>query len=246
MAKAVSKAKNELKRRRSVGWSGHLVAGALAAGGWLVGWVARGTWDPEMRLWKAFGDAAFVLLIAVVLLGPAARIRRPLGRLIPYRRPLGIWFALVATVHAILILNGWVRWELLRFLGYEFVPQLGRMARLEPGFGLSNLLGTVALLWTLALAGTSSDRAVRTLGPRAWKWLHGFTYVIFYLVVLHVVYFLFLHFTASFHRVPPPPDPLGWPMLGLALTVVLSQVVAFVLTVRGQRRGGGLRGAARP
>jgi hypothetical protein len=31
----------------------------------------------EMRLWKAFGDVAFVLLVAVVLVGQAARLGGP-------------------------------------------------------------------------------------------------------------------------------------------------------------------------
>jgi methionine sulfoxide reductase heme-binding subunit len=217
---------------RWAGWRAHLLALLLGAAGWWLGWAVRGSWDPEMRLWKAFGDAAFVLLVAVVLVGPAARLWRPVRGLLPARRALGIWFALAALVHAVLILNGWVRWELLRFLGYEFVPQLGRMARLEPGFGLANLLGTVALLWALTLAATSSDRAVRALGSRAWKWLHSFTYVIFYLAALHVVYFLFIHYTASFHRMPPPPDPLRWPTLAVILVVVVLQLVAFVVTVR--------------
>ena len=42
------------------------------------------------------------------------------------RRQLGIWFALKATPHAALILNGWARWSLRRVLGYEVIPQLGR------------------------------------------------------------------------------------------------------------------------
>jgi methionine sulfoxide reductase heme-binding subunit len=53
--------------------------------------------DPEMRLRKAFGDAAFVLLLAVVLVGPAARLWRPVRGLLSARRALGIWFALAAS-----------------------------------------------------------------------------------------------------------------------------------------------------
>lgn len=57
------------------------------------------------------------------------------------------------------------------------VPRLrGRTAartegRLQPGFGLANLVGITALVFALLLAATSSDRAVRELGGAVWKWL---------------------------------------------------------------------------
>lgn len=46
-----------------------------------------------------------------------------------------------------------------------------------------------------------------------------------------------MHYTASFHRIPPPPDPLRWPVLLLALTVVGFQFAAFAVTVRRRRAG---------
>lgn len=219
-------------------WRAHLVALSVGGAGWAIGWAARATWDPEMRLWKAFGDAALLLLIATMFSGPLARLWRPLRRLLALRRATGIWFAIAAAVHTVLILNGWARWSLLRFLGFEYIDQLGRWAQLEPGFGLANLLGAVAMAWALALAITSNDRAVRRLGPQAWKWFHGAAHVVFYLVALHAVYFLFLHYTASFHRPAPPPDPLRWPALFLVLGVIVAQLTAFGVEVRRRRRPG--------
>lgn len=107
----------------------HLAVAAVAAA--LVGafWASRPTWAGEMRLWKAVGDAAFVLLLVTLALGPLARIAAPASRLLPWRRQCGIWFALVATVHAVLVVHGWARWSLRRFLGYEVVPELGRELR---------------------------------------------------------------------------------------------------------------------
>lgn len=107
--------------------------------------------------------------------------------------------------------------------------------RLESGFGLANIAGVVALLWALILAATSSDRATRFLGPSAWKWLHGGAYTIFYLVALHTAYFLFLHYTFSFHRPVPPPDWFRWPFLVLSGTVIGLQAAAFAVTVRRRR-----------
>lgn len=49
----------------------HVTIAAVAAA--LVGvfWATRPTWDGEMRLWKAVGDAAFVLLLLALSLGPS-------------------------------------------------------------------------------------------------------------------------------------------------------------------------------
>jgi methionine sulfoxide reductase heme-binding subunit len=188
-----------------------------------------------MRTWRAFGDAAAVLLFASLALGPLARLWQPATQVLRWRRELGVWFAITALVHSFLILEGWVDWDLGRLMGYEFIPQLGRTARLEPGFGLANLLGLVALAWALVLAATSSNRAVRALGPAAWKWLHHSAYVIFYLVVLHAAYYLFIHYTESFHRGVPPPNWFRWPLLLMGLTIAILQLLAFTRTVHRRR-----------
>lgn len=214
----------------------HLRVGTLAGLLLLAFWSGRLDWDPEMRLWRAFGDASLVLLAASLMLGPLVRLRPGLARLLPLRRELGIQFAVLAGIHTLLILAGWVRWDVLRFLGYEYIEAAGRWVRLESGFGLANIAGVVALIWAIVLALTSSDAATRFLGASAWKWLHGAAYSVFYLVVLHTAYFLFLHYAFSFHRPVPPPDWFRWPFLALAAAVVTLQLVAFAVTVR-RRRG---------
>lgn len=210
----------------------HLVV-AVLAGALVWGfWISRPTWDPEMRLWKAVGDAAFGLLLLTLVTGPLARLARPVTRLVAWRRQLGIWFAIVALIHGVLVVHGWARWGLRRFLGYEVVPQLGREIRLEPGFGLANLIGLTALVLTLMLAATSSDRALRRLGP-GWKWLHRSAQSVFYLSLLHGGYFLFIHYTASFHKQVPPPDWFRAPFVILGLVVLGLQAAAFVKTTKG-------------
>ncbi len=174
------------------------------------------------------GDAAYVLLLAALVLGPLAKLVPSIRSWLRWRRQIGIWFAITATIHATLIVNGWARWSLRRFLGYEFVPQLGREARLEPGFGLANLIGAVALLLALILAATSSDRALRRLGRPAWAWLHRLSETVLVLSLLHGSYFLFIHFTESFHKTPPAN--LDWfrvPFLTAGLAVIGLQTIAF-------------------
>ena len=213
----------------------HLITATVTALLVVGFWSSRMEWSPEMRLWRAVGDAAVVLLFGSLALGPAARLFRPLGQLLPWRRQVGIWAGLTALVHSLLVIDGWAQWSVRRFLGYEFVPQLAREARLEPGFGLANLIGLVAVTWMLVLLATSSDRAVRLLGQGAWKWLHNGAHVVFYLAVLHAGYFLFMHYTLSFHRAPAPENWFRIPLLLLGGTVLMLQVAAFAETVRRRR-----------
>ena len=198
-----------------------------------------------MRLWRAFGDAAYMLLFLTLVVGPLAKLSRPAVRLVKWRRHTGVWFALVSLVHSVLILNGWVRWDIGMFFGYEFVPQLGRTARLEPGFGIANVLGLVALFWALMLAATSMNRMVLFLGGSSWKWLHNGAYTIFYLTAIHGAYFLYIHYTLSFHRIPPPANWFRVPFLLLAGTVLVLQLLAFVKTVSNKSREGPVKKATR-
>lgn len=209
-----------------------MVLGASIA---LMFWLTRAQWDAEMRLWKAIGDAAAMLLFLALAIGPLARIHSGFAWMVRWRRELGVWCAVFASIHALLILNGWVRWEVLRFFGFEFVPQLERWVRIEPGFGVANVIGVVALTWALVLASTSTDRAVTLLGPSAWKWLHGGAYVLFYLVAIHAGYFLFLHYQLHFHKNVPPPDWFRFPFLMLSLAIPTLQATAFVMTIRRRR-----------
>ena len=199
-------------------------------------WASRPEWDGEMRLWKAVGDAAFLLLLVTLSLGPLSRVARPVTRVLAWRRQFGIWFALVAGLHGVLIVHGWARWSLRRFLGYEVVPQLGREARLEPGFGLANLIGLTALIFALVLAATSSDLALRRLGASSWKWLHHSALFIFYLSLLHAGYFLFLHYTVSFHKQVPPPDWFRFPFVALGIALLALQGMAFIKTANRRNR----------
>lgn len=85
---------------------------------------------------------------------------------------------------------------------------------------------------------TSSDRALRLLGPSAWRWLHNAAYVVFYFVLIHTAYFLFIHFTLSFHKQPPPVDWFRIPFVILGASVMALQAAAFVKTVANDRHSG--------
>jgi len=200
-------------------------------------WLSRMEWSQEHRLWRAVGDASYLLLVLALISGPLARLWPATAWTLSWRREVGIWCGLLALAHTFVTLDGWIRWDAQRLFGYEFVPQLERYARLEPGFGLANAVGFVALFLTLILAATSSAWAVDLLGPSGWKWLQSGSYSVFYLVALHSFYFLFIHFTDSFHRASAPAA--NWfqvPFLMITLAVPVLQTAAFVRTVARKRR----------
>lgn len=204
----------------------------------LLFWLSRPQWAPEHRLWRAFGDASFVLLSATLAIGPLAKICKSALTLVTWRRYLGVCSGILAMIHGFLVLEGWVQWNVQRLLGYEFIPQLGRVVRLEPGFGLANLLGIVALFWVFVLLVTSTDWAVRWLGGSSWKWLHYSAYLVFYLAAIHASYFLFMHYTLSFHRIPPPPDWFRYPFIIMVFAVLALQMIAYARIVIAKRNRG--------
>lgn len=192
-------------------------------------------WDAEMRLWKAVGDASFALLVLAMALGPLAVLWPAASRLIAWRRALGIWFALLALWHSYLVWDGWARWSFMRLMGYEDLAGSGVQEPVltMPGFGLSNLMGVVALVIALILAAVSSERAIRSIGARAWKHVQQYAYVVFYLVALHGAYFMFLHYDLSLmqlvlRKALTPPNWFRFWFVGAAAFVLALQLAGFV------------------
>jgi sulfoxide reductase heme-binding subunit YedZ len=184
-----------------------------------------------MHRWnRAIGDASLVLIAVSVGIGPLARLWRPAMPLIPFRREMGIHGCLLAVVHAVIILVGWVEWDLMRLFGFEWHPDLLTYVMLQQGFGLSNAIGIAALILTSVLAATSSDAAIRRLGLSGWKFLQMGVLPLWWLTVAHVGYFLFLHFL-SFHRATPEPNPLQYWFVGLVVLVLGLRSTAYLRTI---------------
>ncbi|KAF6246257.1 hypothetical protein C6990_10270 [Nitrosopumilus sp. b3] len=214
----------------------HLLIGTIAISLTFVFWLAHYDWNEDMRLWRAFGDAGYSLLFMTLIIGPLSKLWSHSIFLLSWRREIGIWFAVLAIIHGILIANGWANWDVAKFFGYEFIPQLGRIARLEPGFGLANTLGFVAFLWIVILAITSSNRAMKWLGASSWKWIHTGSHIVFYLVAIHTSYFLFIHYTESFHKTVPPQSTFVIPFILMSITVLALQISSYIKVVRARNR----------
>lgn len=223
-------------------WLRHLLVAILAVLLVYLFGLVHGHWDPMHRWNKATADASFLLLAFTMAIGPAARLNAHLRRLVVFRRECGIYAVLLALAHALIILDGWVVYDLAGLFGFVFHPDLGRYVMLQHGFGLANLVGIVALVYGFVLAATSNDRSLRLLGAPVWKFVQIGAYVLWGLVVLHTAYFLFMHFL-SFHRALPPPNPLIWPFVALVGLVLGLRILATTATWRKRRRGDGAQAA---
>ncbi|MDD3532389.1 MAG: ferric reductase-like transmembrane domain-containing protein [Candidatus Shapirobacteria bacterium] len=175
-----------------------------------------------------FARAAFLLLFLTLIIGPITKLKKPSAVSSPLKLPwswrseLGIWFAITSLAHFYFAMSGRPQWNFLAALGGGIGGE---------GYGLANLLGLIALFWSLILAFTSPGKIIKWLGVGSWKWLHSMTYVIFYLVATHTVYFQF------FSKYRGGPDWFGWPAVLMAITIIFLQLWAFAKTLADQKRG---------
>jgi len=124
---------------------------------------------PALALFvRFFGLAAFFLLSAALMIGPAAVLwPKHFANLIEARRSVGVSAFVFLVPHFFLTISMYFKWNF------------------TPVFGLPQLLaGLVAGIIVLALALTSTDWAARTLGNN-WKWLHRLVYLAFLLSLYH-------------------------------------------------------------
>lgn len=223
-------------RRNSfkLGWKlRHLVVILLAVAGTYAFTVSRSEWV-EMHRWnRAVGDMSVVLIALSMAIGPLVRLRPFLGRMNPWRRELGIHGVLLAVIHTIIILAGWVEWELMRILGYQLHPQTGLYVMLQHGFALGNVVGIVALVYGGVLAFTSNNWSQKKFGGSAWKFVQQGAYVLWMLIILHTAYFLYLHFQ-DFHRPVPGTNWAQFPFMFLVAAISSLQLAAFYKTWRSR------------
>lgn len=211
----------------------------LSYGAWGVEPALWPAWDQDHPLWRAFAHAAFVLLFLSLTLGPAARLWRPVARHLSWRREFGIWFMVLSLGHAYVIWDRWARWDVPALFGVGYVAEFGSYILFRPEVGIMNLMGLMVLPMIVLLALTSSDKAVKLLGP-SWKWLHSsLVHAVFYILMLRGVLYLFLFFQFS----PPnwqfyPPIWFLYVFLGMGILVVSLQAAAFAKTaLQGRGRG---------
>ena len=227
---------DRLSGRLVLGWkTRHLIVLLIAGLGTYAFMESRAVWS-EMHRWnRAFGDMSLVLVALSMAIGPLARLAAVFRPAIPWRRELGVYGVLLAIIHTVIILAGWVRWDWMRLFGYEFNPQTGVYVMFQHGFGLANVIGILALLYGVVLALASNNWSQRVLSGPVWKHLQQSAYVLWMLIVIHTAYFLYLHFQ-DFHRNLPDPN---WAQLPFAILVAAMsglQLADFLKTWNSRRR----------
>ena len=127
--------------------------------------------NPAEALIRSLGDWALRALVLVLAITP---LRQGFGwpQLARFRRMAGLFVFFYASLH-------WLSYVWFD-MGFVWADVLADVPR-RPFI----LVGTLAWLLLLALAGTSFNRAVRALGAARWRALHRAVYAVAVLVVLH-------------------------------------------------------------
>ena len=127
--------------------------------------------NPAEALIRGLGDWALRFLCLALAVTPL-RLHTRTPQLARYRRMLGLFVFFYACLH--LLAYGWLD------MGLQ-VADIGRDILKRPFI----LVGFACWLLLLPLALTSTNRAVRALGGRAWQTLHRLVYLVAGLALLH-------------------------------------------------------------
>lgn len=163
-----------------------------------------------------------VFLFASLMIGPAARLWPGFRTMIPWRRDIGLWFAITAVIHIALLAQR-QHWNPLRF----FVSEEGELLRAAAHS--SNWIGLVALVLLAVLAITSNKFSENLLGGSGWKFAQQQVYSVFFLTCLHT--FIFVYQVDGRKSVA-----FKWIFWIGILLVLLIQILGFVNTIQSKRR----------
>lgn len=179
---------------------------------------------PPERAWnRALADASLLLFAATMLGGAVLRLW-DLRPLFDVRRELGVWAAVLATAHVAVVAGPLARFD------------AAALAR-DAGYAMGNLVGAVALLYTLLLAATSNDLAQRRLGS-SWTHLQRGAVTCYVLVGLHTAYFLFLHPWVGAEAAYAPTWMRMPFLMGAALVLALRTAAFWKTAARVVKRTG--------
>ncbi len=140
---------------------------------WLAGRAFAGELgvNPIETLIRQLGVWGLRLLIVGLAITPAARLLR-MPVLIRFRRTIGVFAFAYILLHLLnyVVTDQWFDWA-----------AIGKDILKRPFI----TVGMLAFVLLVPLVATSTDRALRRLGPLRWRRLHRLTYVIVPLGVLH-------------------------------------------------------------
>jgi nitrite reductase/ring-hydroxylating ferredoxin subunit/DMSO/TMAO reductase YedYZ heme-binding membrane subunit len=139
----------------------------------------------EVLLIRALGTCAYLLLHAVLCIGPLARFDQRFLPLLYNRRHLGVATFLVGLGHGTVATGFYHAFGRLNPL----VSLLATNTAYDSLAGFPfEVFGVVALLILFLMAATSHDFWQKNLSPSVWKGLHMLVYPAYALLVLHVTF----------------------------------------------------------
>ena len=160
-------------------------AATLAAGFGM--YMGSSTASLNISMGSAYASLAF--FVVTLVYGPWLVLhgRNP-GISNYWRRDVGIWTALLASVHVLFALQHHVGGQ---FIYYFLAPpdMVSRFPLRLDAFGVSNWIGLAITIEILMLLGLSSDRSMRWLGPKLWKRLQQTAYLLIFAIFLHGMVF---------------------------------------------------------
>jgi sulfoxide reductase heme-binding subunit YedZ len=127
--------------------------------------------NPAEALIRSLGDWTLRALVLVLAVTPL-RVATGVPALARLRRMIGLFVFFYATLHGMSYV-----WLDMGFDGAAVLADIPRRPFI--------LVGTLAWFLLLAMAVTSSNRAIRLMGALRWKWLHRSVYAVAGLALLH-------------------------------------------------------------
>lgn len=136
--------------------------------------------SPPILAMRALGTAAAVMLHMILAIGPLSRLTPLMAPVLYNRRHLGVACFAVALLHAVIAIGF--------YGGFGVVNPIAAVLNgpgLRPPF---ELYGLGVLLVLFAMAATSHDFWLATLGPGLWKGVHMLVYPAYVLLVAHIAF----------------------------------------------------------
>jgi len=195
---------------------------------------------------RSFANASVVLLAVTLAVGPLAKLWRPAGHALAWRRETGIWGTIAAAMHVGIFWQWSLDWAWRPFFypgmhGEAASTLMGDRASglLPTVFNLANVAGLVALAYAIVLAITSNDACQRWL-KSGWSWLQNRATTMWLLVLLHAWAFAYY--------VEGPAALRGGTLWISFWMVLLLQTMAFAKHVwlRQAARAAARRGSTAP
>ncbi len=216
---------------KAVGWNaekrrydivlGLLIFAGLAIYAGVSGLTHPGV-TPETILIRFTAIAAFLLLHAILAIGPLARLDARFLPLLYNRRHAGVVIFLLALAHAAFAVfqfhgQGDQNPIVSALTAYQSDYFSGQVAHFP-----FEVFGAVALVILFLMAMTSHDFWLKNLGPSLWKMLHVGVYLAYLLLVAHVCFGVL-----QSDRSPVFPLLLALGFLGLASLHLLAAAKAW-------------------